>query len=57
MGDYVQFLGKLKDSVEEFIKDANLQQMLLKQLAIENANEDCQNVIDQFEKPDLLWIL
>ena len=57
MGDYVQFLGKLKDSVEEFIKDANLQQMLLKQLAIENANEDCQNVIDQFKKPDLLWIL
>ena len=57
MGDYAQFLGKLKDSVEEFIKDANLQQMLLKQLAIENANEDCQNVIDQFKKPDLLWIL
>ena len=57
MGEYAQFLGKLKDSVEEFIKDANLQQMLLKQLAIENANEDCQNVIDQFKKPDLLWIL
>ena len=57
MGDYAQFLGKHKDSVEEFIKDANLQQMLLKQLAIENANEDCQNVIDQFKKPDLLWIL
>ena len=43
--EYTQFLGKLKDAIEKSIKDAKLQQMLLKQLAFENANEDCQNVI------------
>lgn len=43
--EYAQFLGKLKDAIEKSIRDANVQQMILKKLAFENADEDCQNVI------------
>ena len=39
--EYSQFIGKLKDAVEKSVKDETLQNIILKQLAFENANEEC----------------
>jgi len=43
--EYSQFIGKLKDAVEKSFKDVTLQNIILKQLAFENANEECQSVL------------
>ena len=43
--EYSQFIGKLKDAVEKSIKDVTLQNTILKQLAFENANEECGSVL------------
>ena len=43
--EYSQFIGKLKDAIEKSIKDVTLQNILLKQLAFENANEKCQSML------------
>ena len=43
--EYSQFIGKLKDAVEKSIKDATLQNIILKQLVFENANEECRSVL------------
>ncbi|MGU0414320.1 hypothetical protein ACVXPB_18900, partial [Acinetobacter baumannii] len=40
--EYSQFIGKLKDAIEKSIKDVTLQNIILKQLAFENANEECR---------------
>ena len=42
---YAQFIGKLKDAIEKSIRDETLQNIILKQLAFENANEECQSVL------------
>ena len=39
--EYSQFIGKLKDAIEKSFKDVTLQNIILKQLAFENANEEC----------------
>ena len=43
--EYSQFIGKLKDAIEKSIKDVTLQNIILKQLAFENANEKCQSML------------
>ena len=43
--EYAQFIGKLKDAIEKSIRDETLQNIILKQLAFENANEECQSVL------------
>ena len=43
--EYSQFIGKLKDAIEKSIKDVTLQNIIFKQLAFENANEECQSVL------------
>ena len=43
--EYSQFIGKLKGAVEKSIKDVTLQNIILKQLAFENANEKCQSML------------
>ena len=43
--EYAQFIGKLKDAVEKSIRDETLQNIILKQLAFENANEKCRCVL------------
>ena len=42
--EYAQFIGKLKDAVEKSIRDETLQNIILKQLAFENANEECRSM-------------
>ena len=42
---YAQFIGKLKDAIEKSIRDETLQNIILKQLAFENANEECQSML------------
>ena len=42
---YAQFIGKLKDAIEKSIRDEILQNIILKQLAFENANEECQSML------------
>ena len=42
--EYSQFIGKLKDATEKSIKDVTLQNIILKQLAFENANEECRSM-------------
>ena len=43
--EYAQFIGKLKDAIEKSIRDETLQNIILKQLAFENANEECRSVL------------
>ena len=43
--EYAQFIGKLKDAIEKSIRDETLQNIILKQLAFENANEECQSML------------
>ena len=43
--EYAQFIGKLKDAIEKSIRDETLQNIILKQLAFENASEECQSVL------------
>ena len=43
--EYSQFIGKLQDAIKKSIKDLILQNIILKQLAFENANEKCQSVL------------
>ena len=43
--EYSQFIGKLKDAIEKSIRDETLQNIILKQLAFENANEECRSVL------------
>ena len=43
--EYTQFIGKLKDAVEKSIRDETLQNIILKQLAFENANEECRSML------------
>ena len=43
--EYTQFIGKLKDAVEKSIRDETLQNIILKQLAFENANGECRSVL------------
>ena len=38
-------IGKLKDAIEKSIKDVTLQNIILKQLTFENANEECQSML------------
>ena len=42
---YSQLIGKLKDAIEKSIRDETLQNIILKQLAFENANEECRSVL------------
>ena len=42
---YAQFIKKLKDAIKKSIKDKTLQNIILKQLAFENANEECRSVL------------
>ena len=43
--EYAQFIGKLKDAIEKSIRDETVQNIILKQLAFENANEKCQSML------------
>ena len=42
--EYAQFIGKLKDAIEKSIRDETLQNIIFKQLAFENANEECRSM-------------
>ena len=43
--EYTQFIEKLKNAIKISIKDETLQNIILKQLAFENANEECQSML------------
>ena len=43
--EYAQFVGKLKDAIKKSIKDEILQNIILKQLAFQNANEECRSML------------
>ena len=40
-----QFISKLKEAVDRSLKDTSLRKIILKQLAFDNANKDCQAII------------
>ena len=42
--EYAQCIGKLKDAIEKSIRDETLQNIIFKQLAFENANEECRSM-------------
>jgi transcriptional regulator CtsR len=52
--EYSQFIGKLKDAIEKYIKDVTLQNIILKQLAFENANEECQSILRPIQETSSL---
>lgn len=39
--EYALFIGKLKEAIDRSLKDAS-HEIILKQFAFDNANEDCQ---------------
>ena len=43
--EYALFIGKLKEAIDRSLKDASLREIILKQLAFDNANEECQAII------------
>lgn len=43
---FLQFVEKIAAALEKQVEDENLQQILCKQLAKDNANEDCQKIIE-----------
>ena len=43
--EYAQFIGKLKDAIEKSIRDEILQNIILKQIAFQNANEECRSML------------
>ena len=43
--EYAQFIGKLKEAIDHSLKDESLREIILKQLAFDNANEDRQAII------------
>ena len=43
--EYAQFIGKLKEAIDRSLKDASFREIILKQLAFDNANEECQAII------------
>ena len=43
--EYAHFISKLKEAIDCSLKDASLREIILKQLAFNNANEDCQAII------------
>ena len=47
---YVQFIDKLKEAIDHSLKDTSLQKIILKQLAFDNANKDCQAIIRPIEQ-------
>ncbi|XP_021244600.1 endogenous retrovirus group K member 8 Gag polyprotein-like [Numida meleagris] len=51
---YVQFIDKLKDSLDKQIKNEEAREILLQKLATENANEDCRKVLRPLSNPTLL---
>ena len=42
---YTQFIDKFKEAIDHSLEDASLWEIILKQLAFDNANEDCQAII------------
>ena len=48
--EYAQFIGKLKDAIEKSIRDETLQNIILKQLAFENANEECRSMLTPIQE-------
>ena len=55
--EYSQFIGKLKDAVEKSIKDVTLQNVILKQLAFENSNKECQSMLRPIQETGSFFFL
>ncbi|XP_071658837.1 uncharacterized protein [Patagioenas fasciata] len=51
---FLSFVEKLQAAVERQVFDAHLREMLVKQLARDNANEDCQKVIETLPRDPAL---
>lgn len=55
---YADFVGRLTNCIEKQVRDDSTRKLLLRQLAFDNANEDCQAVIRPIkEREDLLGYL
>ena len=52
---YTQFIDKLKEAIDHSLKDASFREMILKQLAFDNANEECQAIIRPIRGKEKLW--
>lgn len=54
---FMQFIDKLKDSLDKQLENEGAREILLQKIAIENANEDCQKVLCPLNKPTLLQMI
>ena len=55
---YADFIGRLMEAIEKQVKGKETQELLSKQLAFENANEDCQAILRPIkEKEDIMGYL
>lgn len=50
---FMQFIDKLKDSLDKQMASEEAREILLQKMAIENANKDCQKVLHPLNKPTL----
>jgi hypothetical protein len=53
---YSDFIGRLGEYIEKQVRD-QMQKFLLCQLAFDNANEDCQVLLDQLRRLMILWTI
>ena len=52
--EYALFIGKLKEAIDRSLKDASLREIILKQLAFDNSNED-RLLSDLLGSKEELW--
>ena len=50
---YIQFIDRLQESLSKQIHDKETCELLLKQLALSNANDDCKQVLIPLKDPSL----
>lgn len=53
----MQFIDRLRNAVDKQVENADARNMILKQLAVENANKDCQKIIRPVKNPTLLHMI
>lgn len=54
---FIKFLDKLKVALDKQIDNITAQEILLKQLAVENTNPDCQKVLQPLQAPTVVEML
>lgn len=54
---FIKFLDKLKVALDNQIDNVTVQEILLKQLAVENTNPDCQRILRPLRAPTVIEML